>query len=85
MYDAILGAGTYTFTLSDDSCVDATRQGNSAHLLNHSCSSNCFSQTITIQHGDGDERDHVIIIASQDLPAGTELTYDYRCASLSSV
>lgn len=81
LYNAILGAGTYTFTLHEELCVDATRQGNLAHLLNHCCAPNCFSQAQTIVHADGVERHHIVIIATCDLEAGTELTYDYRFSS----
>ena len=46
-YDSLVGAGTYIFRLNPAKCVDATRAGNIAHLLNHSCEPNCFSRTIT--------------------------------------
>jgi hypothetical protein len=42
LYDKIVGAGTYIFALSDSFHVDATRAGNMAHLLNHSCDPNCY-------------------------------------------
>lgn len=47
LYNNLVGAGTYVFRLNLDFCVDATRCGNLAHLLNHSCEPNCFSRTIS--------------------------------------
>ena len=79
MYDSLVGAGTYVFRLNLKECVDATRSGNLAHLLNHSCEPNCFSRTVPVWD---DERnvgvDHVIIFAVRDIEAWEELTYDYR-------
>ena len=34
---------------AENLCVDATRAGNLAHMLNHSCNPNCYSRTI--RHG----------------------------------
>ena len=47
LYDSLVGAGTYVFRLNTDTCVDATRSGNLAHLLNHSCEPNCVSRTLS--------------------------------------
>lgn len=60
-----------------EQCVDATRAGNMAHLLNHSCQPNCYSRTITLG-----QTDHVVIFAMCDIPARQELTYDYRWVEL---
>lgn len=78
LYDTLVGAGTYVFRLNANLCVDATRSGNLAHLLNHACSPNCASRTITVTHTDGVTVDHVIIFALRDIQPGEELTYDYR-------
>ena len=61
-------------------CVDATRAGNMAHLLNHSCDPNCYSRTIGVADPGADVKcsDHVVILARRDIAAGEELTYDYR-------
>ena len=73
MYDRMVGAGTYVFRLDKDYCVDATRAGNMAHLINHSCEPNCHSRTITVNG-----RNHVVIFALRDIGVGVELSYDYR-------
>ncbi|KAK9809202.1 hypothetical protein WJX72_011258 [[Myrmecia] bisecta] len=79
LYNSMVGAGTYVFRMSDAECVDATRKGNLAHLLNHSCDPNCYSRTITVQDKrSGRTHDHVVICAKKDIPAMQELTYDYR-------
>ncbi len=78
VYDELVGAGTYVFTINPEYCVDATRTGNLAHLLNHSCDANCASRTITVKGRDGQPVDHVVIFADRDIEAGEELTYDYR-------
>ena len=73
MYDKLVGAGTYVFRLDKDYCVDATRAGNMAHLINHSCEPNCHSRTITVNG-----KNHVVIFALCDIGVGVELSYDYR-------
>ncbi|KAK9809797.1 hypothetical protein WJX73_007597 [Symbiochloris irregularis] len=78
-YDTLVGAGTYIFHLSDDAHVDATRRGNMAHLLNHSCNPNCYSRILAAGHPvSGLVQDHVIILAKRPIAIGEELTYDYR-------
>jgi SET domain-containing protein len=85
LYNNLLGSGTYTFKLACGSgmmCVDASQQGNMAHLINHSCDPNCFSATKSIFASSG-MQEHVIIIAQRNIEVGTELTYNYRCSPLS--
>lgn len=78
LYDTLVGAGTYVFRLNTEFCVDATRSGNLAHLLNHSCSPNCASRTISVKDANSNPVDHVIIFALRDIEPSEELTYDYR-------
>ena len=73
VYNEMVGVGTYIFRLDETHTIDATCVANFAHLINHSCEPNCASRTITVKG-----QDHVIISAKVALPAGVELTYDYR-------
>ncbi|KAJ7534582.1 hypothetical protein O6H91_13G100900 [Diphasiastrum complanatum] len=75
-YDSLVGVGTYMFRVDDERVVDATRSGNLAHLINHSCEPNCYSRVV-VANGD----DHIIIFAKRDIASGEELSYDYRFAS----
>ena len=59
---------TFLFRIGDDAYIDASRQGNDARFINHSCDPNCEADVI-----DG----HVYITAIRDIPPGEELTYDY--------
>ncbi len=79
LYNGMVGAGTYVFSLDELCVVDATRQGNMAHLLNHSCGSNCYSKHVMVwDESTSQQRPHVVICAKQDIADGEELTYDYR-------
>ena len=78
VYDKMVGAGTYIFRLNEEHCVDATRAGNMAHLLNHSCEPNCISRTVFVGDGAGGVNEHVVIFAKFNIEPKTELTYDYR-------
>ena len=73
IYDALVGAGTYVFRMDDCHVVDATRAGNMAHLINHSCAPNCYSRLVCV----GD-RQHIVLFALRDIEPGQELSYDYR-------
>jgi len=62
-------AHTMLFSVDDALVIDATRQGNSARWINHSCAPNC----------EIDEQDHrVFIVARRAIRAGEELAYDYN-------
>jgi SET domain-containing protein len=60
---------TFLFVLNSRTCVDAAFEGNEARFLNHSCAPNCEAVI---------ERGHIWIDALTDIPAGTELVYDYQ-------
>jgi uncharacterized protein len=60
---------TFLFELDDDTCVDASRHGNSARFINHSCDPNCEPE---IEDG------HIYIHALKNIKKGEELVYDYH-------
>ena len=60
---------TMLFIVNDEIVIDATRRGNSARWINHSCAPNC-------EIADDDNR--IFIDAARDIRAGEELSYDYN-------
>jgi uncharacterized protein len=60
---------TMLFAVDEKLVIDATRTGNSARYINHSCRPNCESV---------DERERIYIEAIRDIRKGEELTYDYN-------
>ncbi|KNC47186.1 SET-domain-containing protein [Thecamonas trahens ATCC 50062] len=67
------GIGCYMFKIDDEHIVDATKKGNEARFVNHSCDPNCTTKTI---YWNGDRK--IIIVSRVFIRAGTELTYDYK-------
>ncbi|GAB3506817.1 SET domain-containing protein-lysine N-methyltransferase [Pseudoxanthomonas daejeonensis] len=67
---------TFLFTLNDDWVIDATRSGNDARWINHSCDPNCEA---VIEEADGGDnrKDRVFIEAIRDIAPGEELSYNY--------
>lgn len=60
---------TMLFSVDGNLVIDATRRGNSARWINHSCAPNC----------EVDEKNsRVFIDAVRDIRQGEELTYDYN-------
>lgn len=60
---------TMLFSVDGGLVIDATRRGNAARWINHSCQPNC----------DIDEKDSRIFIKAKcDIRPGEELTYDYN-------
>ena len=59
---------TMLFSLDGGWVIDATRYGNSARWVNHSCAPNCEIE---------EEGRRVFIEAGRDIGPGEELTYDY--------
>ena len=60
---------TMLFTVNNRIVIDATRRGNSARWINHSCDPN----SETVQYGN-----RIYIQAIRDIKPGEELTYDYQ-------
>jgi SET domain-containing protein len=60
---------TMLFSVDDKTVIDATRWGNSARFINHSCSPNCEAI---------EEDGRIFIGTTKKVPAGGELTYDYN-------
>ncbi len=61
---------TFYFSLSCGLVIDGGQRGNDARWVNHSCAPNCEAR-------ENDEGTRVTIHALCDIPAGTELLYDY--------
>jgi SET domain-containing protein len=60
---------TMLFMVDRKTVIDATRRGNSARWINHSCRPNCEAV---------DEDGRIFIEAIRDIRPGEELTYDYN-------
>lgn len=60
---------TMLFAVDGGVVIDATKAGNSARWINHSCAPNC--ETI-------DEEGRIFIEARRDIAPGEELVYDYN-------
>jgi SET domain-containing protein len=58
----------YIFSLNEQVDIDGNCDWNPARFLNHSCSPNCEAQF---------DEDHIWFIATRDIMAGEELTFNY--------
>ncbi|CAI9778203.1 unnamed protein product [Fraxinus pennsylvanica] len=63
----------YIISLSASCLIDATKKGNLARFINHSCQPNCETRKWVVL---GETR--VGIFAKKDISVGTELSYDYN-------
>nr|XP_023029170.1 uncharacterized protein LOC111517303 [Leptinotarsa decemlineata]XP_023029171.1 uncharacterized protein LOC111517303 [Leptinotarsa decemlineata]XP_023029172.1 uncharacterized protein LOC111517303 [Leptinotarsa decemlineata] len=63
----------YFLTIDKDRMIDAGPKGNVARFMNHCCQPNCETQKWTVN---GDTR--VGLFATVDIPAETELTFNYN-------
>lgn len=59
----------YIFTINETHDLDGNVDWNPAKFLNHSCSPNCEAQ---------DDEGRIWIVASQDIKAGEEITFNYN-------
>jgi len=58
----------FLFSVTIRTVIDASRGGNEARFINHSCDPNCETEI---------EKGRVYIFALRDIPAGEGLNYDY--------
>ncbi|KAL8202324.1 UNVERIFIED_CONTAM: Histone-lysine N-methyltransferase nsd2 [Gekko kuhli] len=65
--------GPISFGTPKDRIIDAGPKGNYSRFMNHSCQPNCETLKWTV-HGDT----RVGLFAVCDIPAGTELTFNYN-------
>ncbi|KAF3625691.1 Histone-lysine N-methyltransferase ASHH1 [Capsicum annuum] len=72
IYEAHDLKDTYIISLNSNYFIDATRKGNLARFINHSCRPNCETRKWTVL---GESR--VGIFAEQDISVGMELTINY--------
>ncbi|KAL0054427.1 hypothetical protein WJX82_008711 [Trebouxia sp. C0006] len=63
----------YLFQTRNGALIDATRKGNDARFINHSCEPNCQAEYWTVEG-----RECVGIFTIQTIKAGEEVTYDYH-------
>lgn len=61
---------TFFFALSSGKIIDGGQRGNDARWINHGCAPNCEAR-------ENEAGTRVAIYALRDIPAGTELLYDY--------
>ena len=63
-------AHTFLFELDDGTVIDASRGGNAARWINHSCQPNCETYE--------DSKGRILIRARRGILPKEELTYDYH-------
>merc|ERR1712228_505367 len=67
------GYDDYMFRVDDNLIIDATKKGNLARFINHSCDPNCYTRIIAVNN-----TLRVVIYSKMQIKAGEELTYDYK-------
>lgn len=61
--------GKYLFETNRDRFIDGSARTNIARYINHSCVPNCEVEIF---------RGRIYVFSLKNIPAGTELTYDYQ-------
>ena len=72
-YEAAGIGGSYFFKINEDYIIDATKQGNSARFINHSCAPNCYAKAINVGF-----KKKIVFYAKHEMKATEEITYDYK-------
>lgn len=68
-----LGIGSSYLFRVDQEIIDATKCGNLARFINHSCNPNCYAKIITVE---GQKK--IVIYSKQPINVNEEITYDYK-------
>ena len=69
-----MGIGSsYLFRVDFETIIDATKCGNLARFINHSCNPNCYAKVITVE---GQKK--IVIYSKQPIDIDEEITYDYK-------
>nr|XP_019960975.1 PREDICTED: histone-lysine N-methyltransferase SETD1B-like [Paralichthys olivaceus] len=64
---------SYLFRVDQDTIIDATKYGNLARFINHSCNPNCYAKIITVE-----SQKKIVIYSRQPISINEEITYDYK-------
>ncbi|XP_044763789.1 histone-lysine N-methyltransferase SETD1 [Coccinella septempunctata] len=72
-YESTGIGSTYLFRIDLETIIDATKCGNLARFINHSCSPNCYAKVITIE-----SQKKIVIYSKQQIGINEEITYDYK-------
>ncbi|TSO88076.1 Histone-lysine N-methyltransferase SETD1B-A [Bagarius yarrelli] len=64
---------SYLFRVDQDTIIDATKCGNLARFINHSCNPNCYAKVITVE-----TKKKIVIYSRQPISVNEEVTYDYK-------
>uniref|UniRef100_A0A6Q2Y448 [Histone H3]-lysine(4) N-trimethyltransferase n=1 Tax=Esox lucius TaxID=8010 RepID=A0A6Q2Y448_ESOLU len=64
---------SYLFRVDQDTIIDATKCGNLARFINHSCNPNCYAKIITVK-----SQKKIVIYSRQPISVNEEITYDYK-------
>ncbi|EDW55365.1 histone-lysine N-methyltransferase SETD1 [Drosophila sechellia] len=72
-YEAIGIGSSYLFRIDMETIIDATKCGNLARFINHSCNPNCYAKVITIE-----SEKKIVIYSKQPIGINEEITYDYK-------
>ena len=73
MSDYTAGDDFYFASLGSGLFLDAKMMGSDARYSNHSCDPNCELQKWTVM-----DESRIALVSKCDLPAGTEITYNYQ-------
>ncbi|ELU13685.1 hypothetical protein CAPTEDRAFT_150651 [Capitella teleta] len=72
-YEAMGIGSSYLFRIDHDLIIDATKCGNLARFINHSCNPNCVAKIITVE-----SHKKIVIYSRRDIGVNEEITYDYK-------
>ncbi|XP_059359414.1 histone-lysine N-methyltransferase SETD1B-A [Carassius carassius] len=64
---------SYLFRVDQDTIIDATKCGNLARFINHSCNPNCYAKIVTVE-----AQKKIVIYSRQPINVNEEITYDYK-------